>query len=551
MADAPRALAALTALLVALAGAAPALAAAPKATPTAAAPDGAPASPDRKPTGRKDLPSPAAAVDAPSPGPKSGKGKKRPLPLPDDPEPGPDGDDAGAAPPTADPVSPPDAPLPLEPPDRQALAALCKTLPRHGLPPQKPPARDADDAAWRAYARRLVDAFAPRSLRGSARERLVAAERPLAPAVALLVPRHRRYVALQRALLDAARLAMTPPPVIPKRHYEVRVGVTAPEVALLRERLLLEGFGDPNVVGRLREYFDPRLKHALWAWQKARGLPRTTVLDPLTRKHLAQPLPDRVPQVALALARWRELDLREDRGRHVLVHLNAFALAAEEDGRPGVQMPVIVGRATAADATPGLSAPMTAVVARPDWRVPKRIVEESLRPRSEGVPEVLADEGYDVDVATSGEWKVRLPPGPDNPLGELKFLLRGTDGVYLHDTNRRDLFAKEQRALSHGCVRVAGPRELAAWLLADRPLALGAALDGSATVRLDLDPPVPTHLVYQTLSVGEDGGLVSHADLYGRDADALAKLDVSGVAAALAPPPTAPQGSGASSGATR
>ncbi|PKN54547.1 MAG: hypothetical protein CVU56_25845, partial [Deltaproteobacteria bacterium HGW-Deltaproteobacteria-14] len=417
--------------------------------------------------------------------------------------------------------------------DRRALAALAAALPAHGVPAAAPPADDADDVAWTALARRLLEVFAPRSLRAARRDALVARTRPLAPAIAAMVPRHRRYLALQRALVDAARGAEHAPVIVPRTPYTIRVGVTAPEVALLRERLLLEGYGDPNVTGRLRTYFDPRLKRALWAWEKDHGLPVTVVLDPLTRQRLNAPLPSQVAPIALALARWRELDLRDDGGRYVLVHLNDQRLMAETDGVADVAMDVIIGRPTEVDATPAVSAPLIAVVAHPDWRVPRRIVEESLQPRAAGVPEVLMDEGYEVEVTAAGEWRVRLPPGPSNPLGELKFILRGTAGVYLHDTNRRDLFQQPARALSHGCVRVASPRELAAWVLTERRPALAEALDGPALVRFDLDRPLAAHLVYQTLSVAPDGRLLSHRDVYGRDPEALATLDVSGVAEAL------------------
>lgn len=462
----------------------------------------------------------------------------RPAAGPDAPDPGPDDVDAPAgnvsAPePTEAPTEAPAEAAPVDAEDRAALARMGSELPRHGVPPLAAPAADADDAAWRAYGRKLVEVFAPRSLRTAKRERLVATDRPLNTAITKLIPTHRRYIALQQQLVTAAQRAVARPTPLRKAPYEVRVGGTAPEVAVLRDRLALEGYGDPNVVGRLREYFDPRLKRALWAWQRDHDLPLTVVIDPLTRERLNAPLADQVPRLALALARWRELDLRADSGAQVLVHVNAFALVAEEDGREVLTMPVIVGRATAADATPALSAKMVSVVARPDWRVPKRIVEEALRPRAEGVPEVLMDEGYEVEVTRGGEWRVRLPPGPDNPLGEVKFVLRGTDGVYLHDTNRRDLFKREARALSHGCVRVAAPRELAAWIVGARAGELAQAIEGTASQKFELAPAVPTHLVYQTTTVAADGRLVSHADLYGRDAEALAALDVATVAPAL------------------
>ncbi len=422
---------------------------------------------------------------------------------------------------------------PVGPADRAALAALAASLPRHGVLPLTPPAPDGDDAAWRELGRALLDVFAPRSLRDPGRASLVATTRPLAPAIDAFIPRHRRYLALQRALAQAARRLEGGHPTIRRPPYEVRVGLTAPEVGQLRERLLLEGYSDPGVTGRLRNYFDPRLKRALWRWQRDHGLPVTVVLDHLTRRRLNAPLGDLVAAIALSLERWRALDLRDDAGPVLLVHLNRFELRAEDDGVEALSMKVIIGRATAKDATLSASAPLFEVVVHPEWRVPQRITEESLKPKAEQAPEVLRDMGYAVRVDGAGRWWVRQPPGPDNPLGVLKFRLRGTRGVYLHDTIRAELFAKPDRARSHGCVRLASPRALAQWLLPGRLDALDEALTSRRTTTFKLDPPQATHLVYQTLTVHDDGRVLRHPDVYQRDPEALARHDGAALRAAL------------------
>ncbi|MCA9517146.1 MAG: L,D-transpeptidase family protein, partial [Myxococcales bacterium] len=348
-----------------------------------------------------------------------------------------------------------------------------------------------------------------------------------------LVPTHRRYRALQAALALAARRELGPQPLIGDPPYEVRVGVTAPEVATLRDRLLLEGYGDASVTGKLRAYFDHRLKRALWKWQQDHGLPVTVVLDPLTRRRLDEPLPNEVRALAVALRRWRRLDLREDRGRQIVVHLNAYRLEADEDGREKVAMKVIIGRATAVDATPAMSAPLDAVVTNPDWRVPRRIVEESMRARAADDPAALEAEGYEVKVGKGGEWLVRQPPGPDNPLGVLKFRLRGTDGVYLHDTSAPKLFKKEARALSHGCVRLERPRELAAWLVPERRADVTGELSGGPTERIPVEPAATVHFLYATTAVDAAGRVEHFPDVYGRDAEE-APVDVAALVKALA-----------------
>jgi len=444
-----------------------------------------------------------------------------------------DGDPDTTKTPEAPPVEPAPRP-PFEPEDKAALARLGAILPRHGVLPISPPRESASDGEWTRYGRKLVNVFAPASLKPVARTRLLET-RPLAPAIEALIPRHRRYVALTEMLaLYARRMDQAVAP-LPETSYTIRVGVTAPEVGLLRDRLRVEGYGDEGVSGRLRDYFDDRLKRALQSWQKDKKLPPTVVLDPLTRRRLNDPIEQPVAEVALALARFRTLDLRADAGVQLLVHVNAYALVVERDGRGELAMPVVVGKNTDRDQTPMLSAPLYAIVVNPNWHVPARLVDERLRPEVKDIPELLIDKGYEVNVdPKTGRWRVRMRPGPENPLGKLKFLLADTQSIYLHDTPQQNAFGKDARALSAGCVRLSDPTALARYLLPDRGLALDEALAYHRTTTTLSLTAIPTHLAYQTVLV-EDGRLVRFPDIYERDMADLTRFDAAAIAKALAP----------------
>lgn len=431
--------------------------------------------------------------------------------------------------PAPEPVAPP----PLEPSDKRRLGRLGAELPRHGVLPIAAPRESAPDAEWLRYARRVLNVFSPSSLKPSQRTRLLES-RPLAPAIEALVPRHRRYLALQEMLTLFAQRMSQPVTPLPETRYSVRLGVTAPEVGLLRDRLRAEGYGDEGVTGKLRDYFDDRLRRALQAWQRDKKLPVTIALDPLTRRRLNAPIEQPVADIALALARFRALDLRRDEGVQLVVHVNAFSLVAERDGRAELGMPVVVGKNTDKDQTPMLSAPLYAIVVNPSWNVPHRLVEERLRPEAKDLPEVLIDRGYEVTVdPNTGRWRVRMRPGPDNPLGKLKFLLTDTQSIYLHDTPQRNAFGKDTRTLSAGCVRLSDPQALARFLLPGRELQLEEAMAYNTTSStMNLQAPVATHLMYQTALV-EDGRLVRFTDIYGRDPAALANIDGPAIARAL------------------
>jgi murein L,D-transpeptidase YcbB/YkuD len=416
-----------------------------------------------------------------------------------------------------------EGPAPLSAADKERLAELARELPRHGLPPLSAPPDEATDPEWLKLARRLAQAFEPDGVRSAARNTLLDS-RPLAPAIDALVPTHRRYRALMELLVLYSRRSATSPPQIPETRYSVRVGVTAPEVGLLRDRLRVEGYGDEGVTGRLRDYFDDRLKRALQSWQKDKSLPPTVVLDTLTRKRLNAPIEEPLADVLLALDRFRAVELRHDEGVHLIVHVNDYALTVERDGRGELAMPVVVGKNTDKDQTPMLSAPLYAIVVNPSWNVPTRLVDERLRPSVNDIPELLIDKGYEVTVEATGKWKVKMGPGPDNPLGKLKFLLSGTQSIYLHDTPQRNAFGKDTRALSAGCVRLSDPAALARYLLPGKELPLEEAMTYNTTPTTFQVGPFATHLVYQTV-LAEDGRLVRFPDIYERDAAALAAID--------------------------
>src|SRR6185369_7494412 len=145
-------------------------------------------------------------------------------------------------------------------------------------------------------------------------------------------------------------------------------------------------------------------------------------------------------------------------------------------------MDVIVGRVIEKLRTPTFSADLTHVIFRPYWEVPRSILLAELLPAARRDPHYFSSRHYELvdrggaavpyspqqlDRLASGSLRVRQLPGDDNALGEVKFMLPNPHGVYLHDTPERALFASPARAFSHGCIRVADPARLAAWLLKD------------------------------------------------------------------------------------
>jgi murein L,D-transpeptidase YcbB/YkuD len=118
--------------------------------------------------------------------------------------------------------------------------------------------------------------------------------------------------------------------------------------------------------------------------------------------------------------------------------------------------------------------------------------------------------------------RLRQQPGVDNALGLVKFMLPNTYNVYLHSTPAHRLFSESRRAFSHGCIRVADPVALAAYVLRNAPgnwtpEAIRAAMNGPATLRVDLTRPIRVMVLYGTALATEAGPVLFFDDIYGHD----------------------------------
>ena len=235
------------------------------------------------------------------------------------------------------------------------------------------------------------------------------------------------------------------------------------------------------------------------------------------------------PRLLANLDRARSIPAK---GRFVLVDSGDQQLTLFEDGAPVDSMKIIVG--TRELATPLIASMMFYVTYNPYWHAPDHLVRKTIAPTylRQGV-KYLKSHGYhvidewsasanEVDAATV-DWKaaaagtthllIRQDPGPLNSMGDLKFPFENPEGIYLHDTPSKDLFAKDVRNLSNGCVRLEDARRLGRWLLRQEPVAPGT--DPETAVKLPQG--VPIILTYLTAQV-TDGKLAYLPDIYGWDA---------------------------------
>ena len=319
---------------------------------------------------------------------------------------------------------------------------------------------------------------------------------------------------------------------------------SGPEVRKLRERLAIGG--DLRDRGLQEADFDAVLAGAVARFQRRHGLEPDGVVGRATLRALNVSADQRLRQLLLNLERWRWIP--HDLGRrYILVNAADFSLVAVEDGALRLAMRVIVGEAF--QKTPVFSREMRYLEINPYWNVPHSIAVAEYLPRIRRDPaylaanhfQLLADWRPDSAVidplgvdwgAISAErfpGRLRQLPGPWNALGRIKFMFPNPFNVYLHDTPGHSLFNRRQRALSHGCIRLEEPLELAAFVLEGTPgwdlASIRAAVDGGIrqTVRPARDCMV--HLLYWTAWVDADGTVNFREDVYERDGVLWAALN--------------------------
>ena len=339
-------------------------------------------------------------------------------------------------------------------------------------------------------------------------------------------PPHKGY-ALLRAKLAELRQASDmaergPIPYGPA----LKPGMRDARVPLVRAR-----FGLDIPASEAREdhlVYDTQVAGAVADYQRHHGLPASGVLTTRTVASLSGGNPKRLESEIVAnMERWRWLprDLGET---YVAVNIPDFSLDVVKGDTVVHHARVVVGKPD--HQTPVFSETMKFIIVNPYWNVPLSIVKKEMLPKLAADPNYFANHGYET-VERNGETFVRQPPGDSNALGRIKFMFPNRFSVYLHDTNSRGLFARDERALSHGCVRVDQPFKLAEVVLGrDRGWSEAriSKMVGGDERTIMLPNPMPVHVNYFTAFVDDGGELRLRDDVYGYSAKVRAALGLDG-----------------------
>ncbi|OYX35106.1 MAG: hypothetical protein B7Y99_04435 [Caulobacterales bacterium 32-69-10] len=239
------------------------------------------------------------------------------------------------------------------------------------------------------------------------------------------------------------------------------------------------------------------------------------MVGPAALRAFNAPVEARMAQIAANMERWRWMP-RAWPATRVEVNIPSADLDVYDQNRPIMDMKVVVGAPD--KQTPMLRSDIHSVVLNPPWNVPASITSKELAPKGAAY---LARNGFSWISNGSGGARLQQKPGPGNSLGRIKFDFDNRFGVYLHDTNAKAVFERDARSVSHGCVRVERPEELANLLLGTNdgwsPEKTSEVLTETKTVRAPLGQKIPVMLLYWTVFTSPTGEVNFRSDVYGWD----------------------------------
>jgi murein L,D-transpeptidase YcbB/YkuD len=321
----------------------------------------------------------------------------------------------------------------------------------------------------------------------------------------------------------------------------VRFGDSGDDVVAIRNRLFDQGYM-PNSISTK---FDKKLLKAVQKYQSDHGLIPDGIIGAGTILELNITAEQRLSSIIVALERERWLGDTLGQ-RYIWVNLADFKAKIIEDHAVVFETRTVLGVNDESMRSPEFSDKMEYMVVNPTWHIPVSIAKNEYLPELKKDPEALPFlklfdssgslvDRESIDFSILGKnyfpYEMKQLPSTTNALGLVKFMFPNPYNIYLHDTPAKDLFMKEVRDFSHGCIRLHEPFDFAYALLekqTDEPQSeFQNALKSEEETIILLSKSVPVHITYRTAFTKAGGGIEFRRDIYGRDQkiyDALVEL---------------------------
>lgn len=322
------------------------------------------------------------------------------------------------------------------------------------------------------------------------------------------------------------------------KNSSLKPGDSSAYIAEIKRKLAFLGLYTPDTLTHPDKY-DERMAESVKKLQEQFGYNTDGAIGKNALKALNMTMEQRIDQLYVNMERLRWMP---DSLEHTYIQVNIadFSLDVFREGDTLLRMRTIVGKEYRE--TPVFNARITYLVFSPSWTVPPTIQ------RNDVIPEVRRNTGYlagknmkvydskgrlvdpaSVNWSRDGmRYTIRQSPGPQNALGKVKFMFPNKHNVYLHDTPSRNLFARDERTFSSGCIRIEKPYDLALILMSDMegwsPERIRQAMDAGIERTVVLKNPPGVYLTYLTAWATKEGVIHYRSDIYNRDAEMLKAL---------------------------
>lgn len=261
-----------------------------------------------------------------------------------------------------------------------------------------------------------------------------------------------------------------------------KLGSKGKNISAIANRLMLTGEYNPDSItgDSLHSILDEELLAAINLFRKKNSYLEEPEVGQLTISALNRPFNYYTNKIRANMERYRWKRAKDRHNKHIEVNIPSFMLVASDNSNDSILISrVCVG--TAWNKTPIMESDLSYMNLNPIWNVPKSIARGEVAVLQKKDPTYIKRKnmklykgGKEVDPESidwskvnpaSFSYTVRQQPGLGNSLGLIKFMFNNSFSVYLHDTPNKAAFNRKNRAVSHGCVRVQKPFDLAVFCM--------------------------------------------------------------------------------------
>ncbi|MEZ5035373.1 MAG: L,D-transpeptidase family protein [Chitinophagaceae bacterium] len=306
-------------------------------------------------------------------------------------------------------------------------------------------------------------------------------------------------------------------PKIPSLKSTLKKGDSLPVIRQIKERLQMtldmSGHDSSNL-------FTDTLELGVKNFQKRYGYTQTGKVTNSLVNDMNVPAKSRLEEILLNMGRMRWMP-QKPKGNLIIVNIPEFMLHVYDGKKLLFDMVVVVGKV--GHNTMMFNGDLNQICFSPYWNIPQSIVKNEILPAIARNPNYLARK----NMEKVGSY-YRQKPGPGNALGKVKFIFPNSFNMYFHDTPSKSLFGRDQRAFSHGCIRLSEPQKMAEWLLRNDDKwtkdKIVSAMNQRSEKWVRLKDPVPVFIIYYTAWVDVDGQLNFRNDVYKHDKEQKEKM---------------------------